>query len=575
MIRITFLLLGVFTTNLCAQSNQEEFFGLGKIWDVHIELSRAQWVEMFPSRSQSPTRLFGEFPYQTGDVTIGSHALKNVGIRMKGNATFIANAGTLKKSFKVDFNRNDPEQEFLGLGKLNFQSNALDRTQIKEAVSYHIYRSCGLAAGRTCFARVYLTLGDDLKRSYLGLYTVVEQVDQRFAKRTLGSGGLIVKPQGETLEYLGPDWNEDYENSYFPKSKAPDELTRPLIQTAALFDEPNDEAFANRIDKVMDVESFLKYTAATTILINTDSPLTVPDNYYLIVPESTRKVTWIPWDMNWSMGEYGHITGTPTVDLSILKPTEKEVFRRVLEIPKFKKRYLEIVAEFIDGPCSAEAMTSAMNRAHETVEQALSEESARSKVVIDAPEEIGGVRRRIRALEGRDGDNFEGLLSFAQARHQSVKSQLAGELEGRSARNLFGPNDRTVRGSYFRDIIASTEVLDDSQQQFNSGDLVDSLDGIFDAIDADDSAVLENDEFTAILRQLWKAKRRRPREVDPSEKLSRRAVADLDADGDDRIKKSEWKAGIAAMLRYWDRDEDGSWSREELGLPSGDRLDQG
>ena len=232
MMRAHLFCLAVLASSLCAQTNQDDFFGLDKIWDIHIQVARADWTQMFPKGKRTATRMFGKFSYRTGNVTIGSHTLKGIGIRMKGNATFAANGGTLKKSLKLDFNRNNPKQRFLGMGKLNLQCNALDGTQIKEAVSYQVYRSCGVVAGRTCFARVFLTITGELKRAYLGLYTVVEQVDQRFAKRTLG-GGLILKPDGETLIYLGPKWNDDYANAYHPKSTVTDELTRPLIATAA------------------------------------------------------------------------------------------------------------------------------------------------------------------------------------------------------------------------------------------------------------------------------------------------------------------------------------------------------
>ena len=566
MLRTHLFILGVLTSNLCAQADQEDFFGLDKIWDVHIVVEREDWAQMFPVGERSETRMFGKFPYRTGDVTIGSHTLKGVGIRMKGNATFMANGGTLKKSLKLDFNRNDPEQKFLDMGKLNLQCNALDATQIKEAASYEVYRSAGIVAGRTSFARVFLTMPGELERAYLGLYTAVEQVDQRFAKRTLG-GGLILKPDGETLAYLGEEWNDDYEDSYHPKSEVTDELASPLIETAALFDEPSDGVFAEGIEAVMDLESFLKYTAATAILINTDSPLTVPDNYYLIVSKESKKVTWVPWDMNWSMGEYGHITNTPTVDLSIMMPTQKEVFRRVLGIPRFRARYREIVTEFIEGPCSAEAMTVAIRRAHETVKDALALESSRDKAVTQAAEELGGLPTRHPALQGRRGDDVAGLEAFAKAREQSVRDQLAGRSQGVTAPNLFGPDARTVRGSHVRDILGGVGVLEASKEMFAREDIEAVLAASFQAVDSDDSSGLDREELTTILHSRWIATPRRGRDQpDPSADLARRALAYLDADANGAVQEGEWASGVGALLRYWDRDLDGQWSRRELNL---------
>jgi CotH kinase protein len=566
MLRTSACFVTVLACNLCGQKSQDEFFGLDRIWDIHIEVGRAEWVQMFPKRGRSETRMFGKFPYRSGTVTIGSHELPRVGIRMKGNATFMANGGTLKKSLKLDFNRFDAKRKFLGMGKLNLQCNALDDTQIKEAVSYHVYRSCGVVAGRTCFARVFLTLEGELKRSYIGLYTVVEQVDKRFAKRQLG-GGLILKPDGETFAYLGATWNDDYENAYHSKSKVTEELVRPLIRTAALFDEPSDVAFAKGIEAVMDVERFLEYTAASAILINTDSPLTIPDNYYLIVSKRSKKVTIVPWDMNWSMGEYGRVTGTPTVDLSVMMPTRKEVFRRILEIPRFEKRYREIATRFIDGPCSAETMSAAIRRAHETVKGALAEETTRDKSVTQAAAELGGRASRHPMLRGRSDDDVNGLLAFAKAREQSVKRQLAGESKGRPARNLWGPNARTVRGSHVRDVFSGVGAFRASGKDFDRNAIDAAIVLSFSRVDSDGSKTIQKNELTTILRRRWSAEPRRRRgRRDPSADRARQAMSHLDTDADGSVGPEEWKVGVTGLLRYWDRDIDGHWSRDELNL---------
>ena len=565
MLRIPPILVVMLTSCTLAQSSPDEFFGLDKIWDVHIVVKRADWIRLIPQRGRSATRLFGKFPYCSADVTIGSHTLKNVGFRMKGNATFLATGGTLKRSLKIDFNRYDPKHKFLGMGKINLQCNALDRTQIKESVSYEIYRSCGIAAGRTAFARVFLTMKDELENAYVGLYTIVEQVDQRFAKRTVG-GGLILKPDGETLAFHGPKWNDDYMNAYHAKSPVTEELARPLIETAALFDEPSDDVFAKGIEAVMDIEGFLKYTAATAIIVNTDSPLTVPDNYYLIVPNANRKVTWIPWDMNWSLGEYGRATRTPFVDLSIMRPTEKEVFRRVLGIPRFKKRYREIVTEYIAGPCSAKAMIATIHRAHATVKNALAQEAHREKAVTQATEELGGRRSSHRMLQGRPDDDVASLETFARAREKSVKDQLAGRSEGRPAWNLFGSNDRTVRGSTVRDTFSGAGVLDATKKEFSRADIDVAITASFEILDTDDSKALDESEITEVLRRRWKATRRRRR--DPSANGARRALAHLDGDADRSITASEWKSGIGVLLRFWDRDRNGRWNRQELNVES-------
>ncbi len=550
---------------LDAQASQEEFFGLDRIWDVHITVDSADWKQLFPSASQSPTRLFGKFPYRPAAVTIGAHRFENVGFRMKGNATFLATGGTLKRSLKIDFDRFVDGQRFLGMGKLNLQCNALDGTQIKEAVSYSIYRACGVPAGRTAFARVYVTMPDVLEKAYVGLYTVVEQVDQRFAKRVLGSEGLILKPDGETLGYYGAAWNDDYEAAYHPKSAVTDALAQPLIATADLFDEPDDDVFAAGLEAVMDVDGFLAYTAVTAILINSDSPLTVPDNHYLVVPEATKKVTWVPWDMNWSMGEYGRVTQTPHLELSVLRPTEKEIFWRVLGIPKFEQRYREILARCIEGPCSAEAMRAAVEQAEATAGAARTAEEDRDALVTDAGEELGGRRRDHRMLSGRAGDNVEGLIEFVERRAALVAAELRGEHEGKPARNLFGTDERMPRGDGVRDAFIEVAGLDPEREAFDGEALDAVLASAFAALDRDNSDTVDAEEVARVLHR-----RARAAGMGFLARLApargERSVRYLDGDGDGLVDGGEWEAGVQALQRYWDRDLDGRWSRRELGL---------
>ncbi len=560
--RLRSIAVALLAAPVVSQDDPSEFFGLDRIWDIHIRVAKSDWAGLIPERGHSATEMFGKFPYRRADVTIGAHTLKNVGLRMKGNATFAATGGTLKRSLKFDFDRFESGQRFLGMGKLNLQCNALDGTQIKEAVSYEVYRSCGIVAGRTAFGRVFLTMEGELDDAYIGLYTLVEQVDQRFLKRHLG-GGLILKPNGETLGYYGPTWNDAYEESYHPKSEPTDELTRAVIETAALFDEPDDAVFAAGIEAVMDVESFLTYTAATAILINTDSPLTVPDNYYLVVPKKTKKVTWVPWDMNWSMGEYGRVSRTPHLELSVLDPTKKEIFHRVLSIPKFRDRYREIVTKYIDGPCSAESMIEAIRRADATVAQARADEAKREKAVTEASEALSGRRMNHPWLRGRDGDDVDGLVAFARAREKSVREQLAGKTAGKPAHNLFGPNERTVRGAVVRDVLAAGIDIETDRPPLDRAQVAGTIAASFAGIDADSSGSLSASEVTDALRRS-RSPGRRPRR-DRSPERAARAIRIADRDSDGAISSEEWQKGIQAMLRFWDRDQDGKWSPRELG----------
>ena len=43
---------------LGAQETQADFFGLDKLWDIHIEVSRDAWLKLYPPPSTRSTRMF-------------------------------------------------------------------------------------------------------------------------------------------------------------------------------------------------------------------------------------------------------------------------------------------------------------------------------------------------------------------------------------------------------------------------------------------------------------------------------------------------------------------------------------
>ncbi|MEE9127311.1 MAG: hypothetical protein V3U11_09235, partial [Planctomycetota bacterium] len=131
---------------------------------------------------------------------------------------------------------------------------------------------------------------------------------------------------------------------------------------------------------------------------------------------------------------------------------------------------------------------------------------------------------------------------------------------------LWGPNARTVRGSHVRNVLSGTDVLDASKEAFDRKEIDAAIAACFQRVDADDSTTLDREELTTILRRRWNAAPRRRRGRDPSSDHASRALSQLDVDGNGAVTSGEWKTGIRALLRYWDRDMDGRWSRKELNI---------
>src|SRR5262249_53178961 len=115
------------------------------------------------------------FPWSHATFSAGGETYKNVGLRFKGNASYMASSRGLKRNLKIDFNHYDEEQSFHGLKSINLNAGAMDPTKAHEALSYAIFRAAGVPAPRTAFAQVTLTIPGKFDRELLGAYTLVEQ----------------------------------------------------------------------------------------------------------------------------------------------------------------------------------------------------------------------------------------------------------------------------------------------------------------------------------------------------------------------------------------------------------------
>ena len=110
-------------------------------------------------------------------------------------------------------------QKLAKIEKLNFANNITDAGWMNEELSYRLFRDAGVPAPRTSYAKVNVTVTNQKARENLGLYSIVEDVDDVFTQDRFGSKeGLLLKPvTTELFRYLGEDWAK-YNQMYDPKT---------------------------------------------------------------------------------------------------------------------------------------------------------------------------------------------------------------------------------------------------------------------------------------------------------------------------------------------------------------------
>jgi spore coat protein CotH len=431
----------------------DRVFGTAKVVQFHLTMTEKQFAAMTPAESKGgfgPFRkapegthrnTFGvDFPWSQGEVNFDGKVYGDVGIRYKGNYTFMATAKSLKKSMKLDLNRNVDGQKLDGLTMLNLHCGVSDPTKAREAFSYSFFREAGIPAPRTAFAELILTVPGKYDKEYVGIYTLTEQVNKGFLKHHFKDGsGMLLKPEGLQggPAYLGANWRA-YEFRYKPEKEPPDEQKKRLMDLTKLISNGTDEAFAREIGTYLDIDAFLRFIAANALLANLDSYLGYGHNYYMYLVPATNKFVFIPWDLDLSLATWP-AAGMPEqqVDLSIHHPHAgpNKLIDRLFAIPEYKDKYLAIV-KGLAATCFAKTK---LIESLDAIERALKEPRSKEAKAVSARKEGGGGGPGM----GFGGGQFGWSMPprrFIEKRTASVAAQLAGEVKGYEPKAFsFGP----------------------------------------------------------------------------------------------------------------------------------------
>ncbi|MFO0905254.1 MAG: CotH kinase family protein [Pirellulales bacterium] len=453
-----------------AKEESAALFGIAKHWDVHLRVTAENWKAMQPKGGPPwlnpppgpelapngpnvpppatppgpPPRMrpgdFGyEFSYVKAQVTIGDRTWKDVGLRFKGNGTYMVSAEGRKRPFKLDFDRFVDGQKAFGLSRLNLHNNIMDPTLARQAVGYPVFQSLGVPASRTAFAEVRLTIDGETTNELLGVYTMVEEVDADFLRRHFANPkGLLLKPEGtQGLEYLGEDWSK-YE-WFEPKTDPTDAQKKRVIDFVRLIHQADDETFRRDIDKFLDVDEFLRFLAVNAWLSNMDSFLTHVHNYYVYLDPDTNRFVLLPWDLDLAWGAF-LLLGTPEQlqQLDVFHPHvgKGPVIERLLAIPEWRALYRKHL-ESLQASFGDEGPTLRQLR---EVNQMLREPRAReAKWKEDHPPPPPPNSPFF--IQGTPFSGAPAIDVFIKLRRAAVADQLAGKSEGYRPRGFPVPGE--------------------------------------------------------------------------------------------------------------------------------------
>jgi hypothetical protein len=408
------------------------------VLDVQISITREAWEAMQPKRPErrqegGPRVDFGnEFPYAKTDIVIDGQSFNTAGMRFKGNSSYRFASRGLKRPFKIDTNRFAKGQKLHGRTKLNFSNAFLDSAFMKEKLGYELYHAAGMPTPGVGWADVTLTIEGLAKKKPLGIYVIIEQVDDRYIGQNLGKaskGSLLMKPESmDDWRYLGEE-PKAYERYNIKVGEKNADQIRRFAELLKLVEQGSDDEFTREIGKRVNLEQFAGYLAATSILVNIDSYIGMPHNYYLLMDKADGKLRMLPWDLNETFGTFT-MGRSPEmlVKWDIDRPwiSRRRIVERLFATEQFPKLYRNAVTKLMKNDFTEKKYFARIDEFEKAIAPHVKKDT-------DGP---GSEGLRIGINGDSDGINRAvnrrvlAIKPFITRRIESVNSQLAGKSEG-------------------------------------------------------------------------------------------------------------------------------------------------
>ncbi len=167
---------------------ENRLFDTSTVHTIDIAMNEDDWEDFLENCTDEE--------YVSANLVIDGKAVKNVGLRAKGNTslTSVAQYGNNRYSFKIEFDHYEDGKSYYGLDKLCLNNLIQDNTCMKDYLAYTLMADMGVPSPLCSF--VYITVnGEDW-----GLYLAVEGIEDSFLARNYGSdSGDLYKPDSVSV----------------------------------------------------------------------------------------------------------------------------------------------------------------------------------------------------------------------------------------------------------------------------------------------------------------------------------------------------------------------------------------
>jgi spore coat protein CotH len=205
----------------------------------------------------------------------------------------------VKLSMQVKINWEGRIERFYDLNKLQFHSQNSDSeaSKINDRLANYLFREMGVPSPRVSHVRVLIN------GAYSGLYSLVEEVDNRFVDHAYKTGkGNIYKEVWPLQQNGEPQTEKNLINALKTNETEADvKFMKEFGQAIASTKNPK-----QTIETYMDVKSIISYVVVDRVIKHEDGPFhwycdfndtCFNKNYFWFEDKKNKKIHIIPWDL--------------------------------------------------------------------------------------------------------------------------------------------------------------------------------------------------------------------------------------------------------------------------------------
>ena len=368
------------------------------------------------------TIIDGQKIYQMASMLVDGVSIDSIGVKDKGNIS--NNVPNKKLPLKIKTNKYVSGKKYDGIKEFTLHNNYQDPSMMREKLTYDLARQLGLYSLRTAFAKVYIN------DSYWGLYTIVEGKDefykQQFDHRDADAIESIDLGNMCYISDNPDDYN--YDVSGLPNYILENGQSSSAFQRfAKMIDKANntpDADYFSEVSNYLNLEDFFKYQASNVYLMNFDSYIGFRGNQIYMYDTIANIWQVIPWDFNASLNLWDDGGGIQYANAYPIFPdkiTNGCIAGKLNTVPELKNFYLNSMCDLVNNYAEPTTINSKIDFFKNQIESAVYSDWRKVYSNQEFDETTGYGKFII------DFNEFEGLKTFFEERHELVKQSLLDE----------------------------------------------------------------------------------------------------------------------------------------------------